>query len=395
MDLLRQPNYTPGGIAMSYSIGAHRGAQANHTTGTAGSQAANPYSLDLTQPLHDQSGTGKKRVQPWAQHRANADLLAFVYEEIGNDPKASRLRGCSPRLLFERRKAENGQLLPPNAPGALKLKTAWFCRVRLCPMCQWRRSLKIYGQTIQIVRAAQQQRKGVEWIHLTLTVKNCDGIFLGSEITHLLAGWNRLTKQKRYKDAVLGAMRSLEVTHNLDLTSDSYDTFHPHLHVMLAVPPSYWHKKYIKRDTWAEMWRQAMRLDYTPEVWVKRFEGDNPAALAELTKYATKPDGYIVPDDLDMMQASIKCLDNALHRRRLIAWHGWLKELHAQLGLDDAENGDLVQTDNEQETAEDGPIIAYGYAPAQRNYFAERSRPHEEAAKKRAGAGAPARPNHR
>ena len=43
----------------------------------------------------------------------------------------------------------------------------------------------------------------------------------------------------------------------------------------------------------------------------------------------------------------VKTLDNALYRKRLIAFGFTFKDIHKKLNLDDAEEGDLTNTDNE------------------------------------------------
>ena len=40
--------------------------------------------------------------------------------------------------------------------------------------------------------------------------------------------------------------------------------------------------------------------------------------------------------------------DNALHRKRLTAFGFKFKKIHKKLNLDDAEDGDLTNTDNEE-----------------------------------------------
>ena len=132
--------------------------------------------VDTCQPLADLSPTGKAR--PWAEHRREADLLAYVYDDV-DDRKAARLRSCAPRLTFEVKQEGGG----------LRLRNAWFCRVRLCPVCQWRRALKVYGQTTQIIDAANASRPaGYGWIMLTLTVRNVDGLDLANELDLLALG---------------------------------------------------------------------------------------------------------------------------------------------------------------------------------------------------------------
>lgn len=316
--------------------------------------------VDTSQPLVDNSTTG--RAQPWREHRANGELLAWAYDDI-NSSKAARLRNCAPRLTYG------------ITPDGQKLRNAWFCRVRLCPLCQWRRSLKIYGQAAQIIQAANAATPGgYGWVMLTLTVRNVDALDIANEITLLGEAWHRLIKLKQWQQAVIGAMRSLEITHNLTPGTGAYDTYHPHLHCLLCVHKSYFTgRNYLSQRAWCDMWRKAAKLDYAPQVNVQRVKGDASAkALAEVAKYSSKPGDYIIPDDLDMMAQSVAVLDKALHRRRLIAWTGLLKQIHTQLGLDDAEDGDLINTaDKAQDATDTEPLITYDWVAAHRQYYRE------------------------
>lgn len=321
--------------------------------------------VDKSQPLDDRSSTGRR--QPWAEHRTAAEILAVAYEDI-DSRKADRLRSCAPRLFYT--------VVDADGVKRLKLHTAWFCRVRLCPVCQWRRSLKVFGQAAEVIRAANAKTPGgYGWIMLTLTVRNVEGAALPATIDMMGKAWHRLLKVKRWTKAVLGTMRSLEVTHNISPGSKSYDTYHPHYHALLCVRKSYFKSRdYINHAEWVALWRKAARLNYDPRVDVRRIYGTTPAAIAEVAKYAAKPGDYIVPDDVDLMLSAVQTLDGALNRRRLVAWTGLLKEIHAELQLDDTEDGDLVHTDinpEEDAAADEHLEIAYSWLRQQRNYFKE------------------------
>lgn len=331
--------------------------------------------VDTRQPLRDQSRTGKER--PWAEHRAEAELLAFAYDSI-NPEKAARIRSCAPRLSF----AIDGE------SGRLKLDSAWFCRVRLCPVCQWRRSLKCYAQAAQIIAEIEKREPNKwAWLMLTLTVRNEDPYMLSIALKEMADAWHRLLKLDAWKKVVHGSMRSLEITHNLELDGMSYDTYHPHYHVLLMVSTKYFSSRhYLSRRKWANLWKSAARLDYNPQVWIKRVrvKNDNPdaiaAAIAETVKYATKPSDYIIPDDLDMMEQTVELLDEVLNKRRLIACTGRMKEVKRQLGLKDVEtDDDLVHTAEDEQAAEAaGALRHYSWVPALRNYFREVDTTHGE-----------------
>jgi len=304
----------------------------------------------------------KGKPQPWASHKAQTELLAFTYEQLGNDRKAARINSCAPRLSFKQE--EN----------RLKLTAAAFCRVRLCPVCQWRRSLKLFGQTTEVVKAIEAKTK-VAWVMLTLTVKNVDGIDLPNEITIIHKAWDRLCKTKAFKGAVLGWQRCLEVTHNTDINSGAYNTYHPHIHALLCVKRSYFTSRdYISRANWASMWAAAARLDYTPQVWVSRVKDNGPGAVAEVTKYAAKPGDYLTPWDIDLMAESVEFMDKALHRRRLVAFGGCMKEAHKALGLDDIEDGDLIHTDcaDDEAATAAAAVMSFEWVAGYRQYYKAR-----------------------
>ena len=70
-----------------------------------------------------------------------------------------------------------------------KLHQAYFCQLRLCPVCNWRRSLKIFSQVSKIIQAIEQDREHA-YIFLTLTQKNVSGEELEGEMTLETYAWN-------------------------------------------------------------------------------------------------------------------------------------------------------------------------------------------------------------
>lgn len=226
----------------------------------------------------------------------------------------------------------------------MKLHDARFCRVRLCPVCQWRRSLKTYAQMSQVLDIAKSD--GYRFIFLTLTMRNCDAQELSGELTHILQAFNRLMKYKDVRKAVKGYYRGCEVKHSL-----SRDDYHPHLHCVLAVNESYFtNRTYISHAKWVALWQKALKVEYTPIVNIKKCYGGNKS-IAEACKYAVKADDVINYDDWDMTVETLRILDNALEKRRFIGLGGVIKDIHKKLHLDDMEDGDLVHT-TEQEQGE-------------------------------------------
>ena len=287
--------------------------------------------------LHDKSASGKER--PWHTRKLENQYISAAYDEI-NARKAERLNSCADCLLFWRCQS-----------GSLKLKHASFCRVRLCPICAWRRSMKTHAHMTKILDAAKAD--DFAYIMVTLTLRNCSGAELSSTLDKLLGGFKNLVKRKAFAAAWRGWYRGVEVTHNLQ-----NDTYHPHIHALVAVKKSYFKsKQYITQAELATAWRDCCKLDYTPVVDIRKTYGNTVKAISEVAKYTTKSGDIICFDDWDLTIETIRTLDAAFDKRRFIAFGGRFKELHKELNLDDTEDGDLIQVgdgdDEEKGTADE------------------------------------------
>jgi plasmid rolling circle replication initiator protein Rep len=285
--------------------------------------------------LHDTGRTG--RTIPWHEHKQQAMALAAGLLDR-HPEQAARMERCADRLTFRRDWSD------PAQPGRLRLAQAHFCRVRLCPMCQWRRSLKMHGQLRQCIdyldrQRAREGRRPYRYILLTLTVRNAAGPDLAAALDALQEGWQRLLRRAPVRKVVQGYVRAVEITYNR-----TRDDYHPHIHALLAVNPSYFTgRDYLPHATWRDLWQQSARLDYAPQVDARRASG-GPDAIAEVAKYATKASDYLIPDDIDRMADVLDTLLTSCAKRRFAGWGGCLGDAHRALQLDDVEDGDLVHT---------------------------------------------------
>lgn len=285
--------------------------------------------------LHDTGRTG--RVIPWHSHKQQAMSLAAGLLER-HPEQAARMERCADRLTFRRDWSDAAQ------PGRLHLAQAHFCRVRICPMCQWRRSLKMHGQLRACVEYLDRQRarnglNPYRYILLTLTVRNPDGAHLAAALDALQEGWKRLMRRAPVRKICKGYVRAVEITYNRQRND-----YHPHIHALLAVNPSYFTgRDYLRHDQWRGLWHACARLDYEPQVDVRRATG-GPDAIAEVAKYATKAGDYLMPDDIDRMADILDTLLTSCNKRRFAGWGGVLADAHRALALDDVEDGDLIHT---------------------------------------------------
>ena len=257
-------------------------------------------------------------------------FLADVYQALGLDSRAFRVADCGTFLEFHVTESDE------------RLHSANFCKDRLCPTCNWRRSLKIFGQVSQVMDVLEQ--RDYRFLFLTLTVRNCSASDLPDTVQGLYDGWRNLYHERSFFSRfVMGTFRSLEVTRN-----KKTGTFHPHLHVILAVRPDYFSgRNYFTQKRWATLWRSCCRLDYDPIVDIRTIKPGPDGlsgAVAEVSKYAVKDVDYLGGSMADRMNF-VSAFLSALAHRRLCSFTGCFNQVRKQLALDDVEDGDLVCVD--------------------------------------------------
>ena len=299
-----------------------------------------------------------KNFQPKKKHTIP---LSESYQRLGYIDKSARVKDCGTFLEFQR---------PVNS-STCKLSYANFCRDRLCPVCSWRRSLKIFGQVSKIMDHIQDD---FEFIFLTLTVPNVTASELPSKINQMQNAFTTMAHDnKRFNGAVCGYFKALEVTHNKNRYSKSFDTYHPHFHNILAVDKRYYkNKDYIKQSEWLDMWRKYMKDDSITQVDVRRCTSKDKSeceksekalssAVAEVAKYATKSSDYIIPWSDELTDNSVNALLSALSGRRLCSFGGVFDLVRKALKFDDAEDGDLLHVEADKIRA-DVALHIYRYA---------------------------------
>lgn len=297
--------------------------------------------------LCDTSSTGRNR--PWRRQKVSSRAVAASMYRLWNrhprkwaflKKRADRMYRCSDYLVF-------GDVVDPETGEVTrKLQAAEFCRDRLCPMCQWRKSLVTFSQVSEIMDWIDAHHPG-EFVpvFLTLTMRNVGADELGDGITAILKAWSRMMvlkahNRKPYR-VVAGWFRALEVTYNRDT-----DEWHPHIHAVLLVPADYFTdpEKYIDHDGWVAEWKWALRADYDPSVDVRTIKGDRAHAVAEVSKYAVKPGDWLDPEDYDGTDRRVYLLATELKGRRLTAFGGLMLQVRKDLKQEDAETADLVHT---------------------------------------------------
>lgn len=285
----------------------------------------------------------------WKEERMKTQRLVQLYSMAGYPDYADRAEACATWLRFGTIGDKRGLL------------SANFCNLRLCPMCV-ARGARVRAQLLSRVMDAVQEEHHCQFIFLTLTVQNVPGDKLGEALGQMTAGWRRLMNQKPVLRAFPGTFRAFEITRNNEPDSLWYGTFHPHIHAIGAVEDGYFKKKnglYLTKDDIIARWRQACRLNYDPSVDISKTydkkskkkprnsDTASAGAVLEAAKYATKDSDYI-SDSMGDEEAAQVVADytKALHRRRLTAFTGWMKETAKRLKADDLDNVDPASGDD-------------------------------------------------
>lgn len=212
-----------------------------------------------------------------------------------------------------------------------KLHKASFCGNRFCPMCSWRMSCKD-SLKISILMEHLRKEENKEFIFLTLTAPNVKEDKLEEEIKHYNKSFKKLMERKEVKNIVKGYIRKLEVTYNSDVSSKSYDTYHPHFHVVIAVNKTYFKKSdlYINQQRWLELWQEATGNSSITQVDVRKSKSNNLKEVYELAKYSAKDTDYLVSRPV------FNVFYRALKGKQFIVFSGLFKDANTMY-----ENGEL------------------------------------------------------
>jgi plasmid rolling circle replication initiator protein Rep len=288
-----------------------------------------------------------ERDKPWDKHRGNADKVSVYYSGSEFQDYSDRVYYCSEFLDF--------RLTPDQRDGLMKLKldSARFCRVRHCPVCQWRRSLMWKAKAYEILPKIIATYPTYRWLFVTLTVKNCPITELRTTLAWMHQSFKRMTKLKVFP--AVGWIKSTEVTRGRDGSA------HPHFHCLLMVRPGYFGANYMKQSEWGDIWKKSLRIDYNPVLDVQAIKkGNSPASLVpELLKYCTKE------SDLTADREWFLELTRQMHKTRAIATGGILKDYFSEL---EKEPEDLIGKDDEGNESVDEGHLCFGWKRSDKKY---------------------------
>src|SRR5699024_3466334 len=142
--------------------------------------------------------------------------------------KAERVKDCAEVLEYK----------VSYETGEKTLYRVWFCKSRLCPMCNWRRAMKHGIQSQKVVAEVIKQKPTVRWLFLTLSVRD---VYCGIEWYRSSADMSKaitpMMKYKKIKTNLAAFMRATEATVN-----NIENSYSQHMPVLVCVESTYFYK---------------------------------------------------------------------------------------------------------------------------------------------------------
>src|SRR5699024_11030215 len=121
--------------------------------------------------LKDLTKSGKQR--PWREKKIDNVSYADILE-ILKIKKAFNVKQCGNVLEFK-----------PTDEGYLKLHKTWFCKSKLCQVCNWRRAMKNSYQDQRVIEEVVKEKPRARWLFLTLSTRHAiDGVTLDNILKH-------------------------------------------------------------------------------------------------------------------------------------------------------------------------------------------------------------------
>ncbi len=300
----------------------------------------------LQKPDYSDFGELNQLIGSFDVHKGYAALVATAMQEISvMENKASHLWECGTYLELD----EQGRLVKSN-----------LCRERRCPLCQWRRSLRVYGQVQKMLQWLEPG--GYKYLHLVLTIPNCRADDLKNQCDWLYTRSTAMFSDRLFgkrdqlgpiahcKRSFKGIVRALEVTYNSDT-----DLYHPHLHCLIAVKSSYFTNPadYYSQEKLSVLWTGYAAPNFGMKhgdlfvLHVKRVkDSEKNNAVAEVAKYAVKP--FHCDLDIDGYKKILPVLNRALSGRRMLQIYGVFADAARALKID--------LNDDKEETEDSGAL---------------------------------------
>lgn len=226
------------------------------------------------------------------------------------DKKAKRIKNCASYLDFYADTTENYK----------KLAHGFFCHDRFCPVCS---NLKMRRDSYELLTCINVLKKDFkfQFLMITLTVKNVSSDQLKDEIKKIKKSFKKFRELQAFKKISRGYVCKLEVTYNKDV-----DSYHPHLHLIVAVNSSYFTSRdYLSREKILTMWRNSYQDQSITQVDIRKINTATIKDILEITSYAAKN------SDLFFSYDVFKTFYNSLRSVQILSFNGSFRDIRKKI----------------------------------------------------------------
>lgn len=262
----------------------------------------------------------------WQEHKETAQKVGDKLIEAGLIKRGYAIKMCGSELQFD----------VCQDCGHIMLRRALLCRDRLCPICNWRLSIKRYAIMTQIMQLLYTRHPEAAYSLVTLTARNCRTGELKEYLGRMQRAWEAASRQRWARNDIIGWARSIEVTYN-----DEKGTLHPHYHILVVGTDN---AAYDLRAEWLKQCNKMglkvdMKAQHVDDIEVDHKAGASlAAAVCETYKYMVKSS-----DVLEMPLGVLRSFAAGVAGKRLISFGGEIKAIAAELeagNMDEADEGE-------------------------------------------------------
>lgn len=280
----------------------------------------------------DRQEVVNENLKIWAiKKRASRKTAARLFR-AGLKNRAARMYECGDYLVTH----------VDEVTGELKTDTQQLCRDRLCPICEWRLSLRRFAEMMAVLNMLQPEiiENNYHVSMLTLTVRNMPLEELRSAIEAFSKAWHDMSRREFFKGAVVGWSRSLEITYN-----NRTNTYHPHYHCILIWRPDE-DSTEITAKVMKKAWKDAYNCDYDPIIDIRDVYSNDDDGRSSIIKSALEAFKYAVkPDSVDKVpQEHLAEFANAISGVRFVSYGRAIKEARKSLGFRQTDTAETLDT---------------------------------------------------
>lgn len=310
----------------------------------------------------------EKRKFNFLDYKIKTNQLEKIFISLKDYTKAEQLHNCSTYLEFLFNQTKND----------LKLKKINSCKYRLCFVCNWRKSLKIYSFMRQAYSYIENNDKKARFLFLTLTNKNCSLEDLPKTVDEILKSFTKFRKRKELQ-FLKGIVRSLEITIDRELKiskemfikkreyylrnglnigdiNPNYLMCNVHIHSILHTNYNDYTRyggNWLSQEKLTELWKKSLNVDYIPIIDIRAFKHKKNAEkgheFAEMSKYTVKSADILKSiDNISEFENDKKVvywLNVALKNRRLFDMSGSFREIKQKLKFNEKHFEDYIEFD--------------------------------------------------